>query len=90
MSGDEESALGPVEVDYRSLSADALQGVLESFVNREGTDYGAHEKTLEQKVADVLRQLEQGRAKLVYDPESESIDILPISGGARARVHRGT
>jgi uncharacterized protein YheU (UPF0270 family) len=71
----------PVEVDHRRLSREALQGVLESFVNREGTDYGLHEKTLAQKVADVLRQLEQGTAKLIYDPESDSIDIVPTRRG---------
>jgi uncharacterized protein len=75
----------PVEVDHTRLSREALQGVLESFVNREGTDYGLHEKTLAQKVADVLRQLEQGTAKLIYDPESDSIDIVPTAGTRRGR-----
>ena len=67
----------PVEISIDSLSAEALRGVVESFVNREGTDYGEVERSLEEKVADVLRQLEAGEARLVFDPESESIQILP-------------
>ena len=67
----------PVEVPIDALGAEALRGVIESFVAREGTDYGAREATLEQKVADVRRQLERGEARLVFDPDSESINILP-------------
>ena len=66
-----------VEIPVGQLSDEALRGVVESFVNREGTDYGAVEMTLEQKVADVMRQLEEGSAQLVFDPESESIGIQP-------------
>jgi len=79
MSDAERPESESVEVDFRRLSPDAVQGVLESFVNREGTDYGLHEKTLEQKVADVRRQLESGEARLVYDPTSDSIDIVPCT-----------
>ena len=74
MSEDHE----PVEVPIGELSEDVLRGIVESFVNREGTDYGAVERTLEHKVADVMRQLEAGSARLVFDPESESIQILVV------------
>lgn len=67
----------PVEIPLEALSADALRGVVESFVNREGTDYGARERTLDEKVADVRRQLERGEARIVFDPDTESINILP-------------
>ena len=75
MHGREE----PVEVPIRDLSDAALRGVVESFVNREGTDYGAVERTLDEKVAQVMRALETGRARLVFDPETESIQILAES-----------
>ena len=48
----------------------------ESFVNREGTDYGLRERTFEQKVADVMRQLENGEAAIVFDAADESINIV--------------
>ncbi|MEB2346217.1 MAG: YheU family protein [Deltaproteobacteria bacterium] len=68
----------PVEVPIDALGADALQGVIESFVGREGTDYGERERTLAEKVADVRRQLERGTARIVFDPETESVDIVPV------------
>lgn len=66
----------PVEIPWTELSEDALNGVLESFVLREGTDYGAVEIGLETKINQVKRQLSRGDIKIVFDPESESIQIL--------------
>ncbi len=66
----------PIVIPHRDLSADALLGVLESFVLREGTDYGEREFSLDQKVAHVLRQLERGEAQIVFDAVLESIDIV--------------
>ena len=51
----------PVDVPYVQLSADALRGVVEAFVLREGTDYGVRDVPHEDKVAQVMRQLERGR-----------------------------
>lgn len=65
-----------IVIPHRELSAEALRGVLESFVLREGTDYGEREVALERKVAQVLQQLERGEAQIVFDPELESIDIV--------------
>lgn len=68
----------PVEIPLDALSEDALLGVIESFVLREGTDYGARERSHEEKVADVRRQLECGEARIVFDPEAESVNIVPV------------
>jgi uncharacterized protein len=48
-----DEALEPVLVPHTELSAEALRGVVESFVLREGTDYGEREFSLEQKLAHV-------------------------------------
>lgn len=66
----------PVVVPYTELSADLLHAVIESFVLREGTDYGEKEISLEDKVARVVGQLRRGEARIVFDPESESISIV--------------
>ena len=66
----------PVEVPYGELSAELLHAVVESFVLREGTDYGEKEHSFEGKVADVMRQLKKGEAKILFDPESESVTIV--------------
>lgn len=72
---DEEQA-APIEVPLAALSPAALRGVVEEFVNREGTDYGLRERTLDEKVRDVMRQLERGEAVIVFDPETRSTTIV--------------
>lgn len=66
----------PVEIPWRALSTQALRGVVEAFVLREGTDYGEVEASFEDKVQQVLRQLERGEAGIVFDPASETVDIV--------------
>jgi uncharacterized protein len=70
-----QEAPDPVEVPYGELSADLLNALIESFVLREGTDYGEKELSLEDKVARVITQLKKGDAKILFDPESESVTI---------------
>lgn len=59
------------------LSAESLRGLVEEYVTREGTDYGPGNWTLDDKVAQVLRQLEQGEAQIVFDLELGSASIVP-------------
>jgi hypothetical protein len=70
-------------VPYTQLSADALQGVIDSFILREGTDYGAHTFSHEQKVAQVLRQLERGEARILFDPLDSSVTIVAVQPGRK-------
>lgn len=53
-----------------------MRGVLESFVLREGTEYGARDFSLDEKVAHVMRQLRRGEAQIVFDPDSGTIDVV--------------
>ena len=72
----------PIVIPHGELSESALRGVLESFVLREGTDYGEREISLDQKVAQVLRQLERGEAQIIFDATLQSVDIVvtrPVS-----------
>jgi uncharacterized protein len=66
----------PIEVPYTELPPDLLHAVIESFVLREGTDYGEREVSLEDKVAGVVAQLKRGDAKIIFDPESDSVTIV--------------
>jgi uncharacterized protein len=66
----------PVEIPYHELSADALLGVVKSFVLREGTDYGMTEFTLEQKIVHVMKRIERGEAKIFFDPSTQTVDIV--------------
>ena len=82
-----------VEVAYGALSPEALRGVIEEYVTRAGTDYGAREKGIEEKIADVQQQLERGDAVIVFDTAAATTNIvLPPANGrgafGRAPRHR--
>lgn len=74
--GDADASEQGIEIDPADLSADALRGLVEEFVSREGTDYGHADRSLESKVADVHRQLASGEARIVFDLASESASIV--------------
>ena len=81
----EDSA--PVRVAAAELEPDTLRAVIESFVLREGTDYGLHETSLEVKVAQVLRQVHRGEAHITFDPGTASVNIvvMPARHGSSRR-----
>jgi len=76
---------GSVEVPYTDLSPETLSKVIEDLVTRDGTDYGDVEKTLEQKSAALMRQLESGEAKLVVDLATETIGLMTAADLKRAQ-----
>jgi uncharacterized protein YheU (UPF0270 family) len=65
-----------IEVPPDALSPEALRALVEEFVTRDGTDYGAVEPDLDAKVADVMRQLERGEVRIVFDPDSETTTLV--------------
>jgi len=71
----EGEASQPVVVPYTELAPELLHAVVESYVLREGTDYGEKEFSLEDKVSHVIRQLKRGEARIVFDPETETVSI---------------
>jgi uncharacterized protein YheU (UPF0270 family) len=80
-----ENAAPPMEIPYEKLSPEALEGVIDDFILREGTDYGASEVGHESKRAQVLRQLQKEKIKLVYEPGSESITLLTLDEWRRTQ-----
>jgi len=64
-------------IPYQMLSPEALRGVIEAFITREGTDYGAQEVALDTKVMQVLPQLDAGTSVLDDDEATESCTIQP-------------
>ena len=63
-------------IPIQELSADVLYSVAESYVLREGTDYGAEEVSLDTKVQQVIAILRSGEAVLVYSELYESVNIV--------------
>jgi uncharacterized protein YheU (UPF0270 family) len=72
---DDESR-APIVIPHAALAADVLRGVIEAFVLREGTDYGEREFSLEQKVVHVMGQLERGDVQILFDPTSQTVDLV--------------
>lgn len=70
------SEVPPVVVAMDRLSPAALDGLITEFVTRDGTDYGAVERTLEQKKAAIRRQLEREEIAIVFDPRTETCTIV--------------
>lgn len=65
-----------IEIPLNELSADALQGVLEEYVSRDGTDYGELELSLQQKTQRLLQQWQRKEVVLVFDNDTESTTFL--------------
>jgi len=63
-------------IPVAKLSPDALQGVIEEFISREGTDYGEIEASPETKFRQVKQKLENGLAVLIFDDETETTNIF--------------
>jgi len=74
----EKQAQTPVVVPHTELDADLLRSVVESFVLREGTDYGEREIPLADKVARLIRQLDRGDVQIIFDPPTETVDIVAV------------
>ena len=64
-----------MKIPLETLSEEALAGIIEAFVLREGTDYGPREHDLRTKCLAVRRQLESGEAEIDYDPVADTVDI---------------
>jgi len=62
-------------VCHKELSQVALDGVLESFILREGTEYGHSDYSLAEKKEHVMAKLEMGSALVIFDFETESCTI---------------
>ena len=67
-----------MKIPQQELSSDALVGVIDAFILREGTDYGLQEYTLEEKRQRVLNSLARGAAVSHFYPENEHIDIVMV------------
>lgn len=64
-----------MKIELSALSSEALTAIVESFVLREGTDYGDREASFERKCDEVRTQLELGQAWIDFDPATETVDI---------------
>jgi len=68
--------MSAIIIPYNQLSPEALQGVIEEFVTRDGTDYGEIEVSLEIKISQVLGQVKSGKVVIIFDQKTKTCTIL--------------
>ncbi|GAB6904885.1 conserved hypothetical protein [Desulfosarcina cetonica] len=64
-------------IPHRQLSPEALTGLIEEFVTRDGTDSGYTRGSLVENAAMVRRQLDDGTAVIVFDNRRQTCNIVP-------------
>ena len=65
-----------VEIPPESMSREALDGLIEEFVTRDGTDYGIEECALEMKKSAIMSQIDRRDVVIVFDPQSQTCNII--------------
>jgi uncharacterized protein YheU (UPF0270 family) len=65
-------------IPYEKLSTQALHGLIEEVVTRNGTDNGYTRATLEQNVAMVMDQLRRKEVVVVFDESTRTANIVPV------------
>jgi len=65
-----------VEVPYDRIAPDTLNNLISEFVTREWEEVGDTSATLDDKISQVRRQLQERRAKVVFDLRTETCNIV--------------
>lgn len=65
-----------LEIPLEQINPDTLRNMVAEFVTREWADLGDSDYTLENKIDQVLSQLRNNKAKVVFDVTSESWNII--------------
>jgi uncharacterized protein len=66
-----------IVVPHEKLSPEALRGLVEEVVTRNGTDNGYIQAGLERNVAVAMAQLRRGEVVVVYDERTRTANIIP-------------
>lgn len=70
-----------MRIPFQSLEPETLRLLLEEIITREGTDYGAREYSLEEKLAQAMQALETGQVIIEYDVKSETCTLAKQASG---------
>lgn len=65
-----------IKVDYTLLSPEALDNLIIDIITRESTDYGEFTQDIERKKNQLIQQLKQEKAIIIYNPDEEACDII--------------
>jgi len=65
-----------IEIPLDRISPDTLRNMIEEFVTREWSDLSDSAYSLDEKVEQVMRQLKEKRARIVFDFASRTWNIV--------------
>ena len=63
-------------IPYEQIPRNLLDKLLDSFIGREGTDYGEVELSLEEKRDNLKKLLRESNVFIAFDGESETFNLL--------------
>jgi len=66
-----------IDIPLDKLQEKVLFGIVDEFILQEGTDYGQEEYSLEEKREQVIRQIKEGKARIIFNQKTESCLIVP-------------
>tara|TARA_B100000683_G_C12373852_1_gene508332 strand:- start:725 stop:946 length:222 start_codon:yes stop_codon:yes gene_type:complete len=67
---------GNMVIPYQKLQHETLINLIKEFVMREGTDYTHNDYSIDMKIESVLKQIKNGQAKIVFDDEEQTFNII--------------
>ena len=65
-----------IEIPAERLNTEIMTAIIEEFILREGTDYGAQEVDFASKISQVKALLEAGEVTITFDPKTENCTLL--------------
>jgi uncharacterized protein len=80
---DHELDGGVIMIPATALSTEALVGVIDDYIVREGTDYGHRDYSLDAKRAQVRGQLERGDVVITFDRRTGTTSIVSCASARR-------
>jgi uncharacterized protein YheU (UPF0270 family) len=69
-----------VEIPLDRIAPDTLRNLIAEFVTREWEELGDAHHSLEEKIDQVRRQLQQKKARVVFDLATNTCNIVPCEG----------
>ncbi len=76
---DSENIAEPIEIPFDAVSAEILDGIIDNYILRYGTDYGAEEVSYEARLNQVRKQIKSGHVKIFFEPNTETVTLLPAT-----------
>lgn len=65
-----------IEISFERLAPETLRNLIQEFVTRDGADWGEPGGALEDKVAQIMKQLRNRKVKVVFELRSQTANIV--------------